>query len=161
MGSLRSQGRRLRSIARISAKRAVTSDAGGEARRARQRFARGDDREAAAHFVVDRFFLGKIPLPQRRQAIGAQAFLRKRRYLPREPDRMRHRLAAADDAVGEPHTQRLVRADGTAGEDQVDRLRMADQPRQADGAEIDQGHAEAAAEDAEGCIVGDHAHVGP
>jgi hypothetical protein len=38
---------------------------------------------------------------------------------------------------------------------------MADQPRQADGAEIDQGHAEAAAEDAEGRILRDHAHVGP
>jgi catechol 2,3-dioxygenase-like lactoylglutathione lyase family enzyme len=38
---------------------------------------------------------------------------------------------------------------------------LPDQPRQADGAEIDQRHAEAAAEDAEGGILGDHAHIGP
>ena len=38
---------------------------------------------------------------------------------------------------------------------------MADQPRQADGAEIDQRHAEPAAEDAEGGVLGDHAHVRP
>jgi hypothetical protein len=38
---------------------------------------------------------------------------------------------------------------------------IADQPRQADGAEVDQRHTEAAAEDAEGRVLGDHAHVRP
>ena len=38
---------------------------------------------------------------------------------------------------------------------------MPDQPRQPDGAEIDQRHAEAAAVDAEDRILGDHAHIGP
>ena len=38
---------------------------------------------------------------------------------------------------------------------------MADQPRQPDGAEIDQRYAKTPAEDAEGGIFGDHAHVGP
>ena len=57
--------------------------------------------------------------------------------------------------------KRFGAADRAAGQDQVDRLGMADQPRQADGAEIDQRHAEAAAEDAEGGVLGDDAHVGP
>src|SRR6478735_8297791 len=48
-----------------------------------------------------------------------------------------------------------------AGEDQIDRRRMADQPWQADGAEIDQGYAETAAEDAKSRVVGDHAHIRP
>jgi hypothetical protein len=38
---------------------------------------------------------------------------------------------------------------------------MTDQPRQADGAEIDQRDAKTAAEDAEGGVLGDDAHVGP
>jgi hypothetical protein len=38
---------------------------------------------------------------------------------------------------------------------------MADQPRQADGTEVDQRHAESAAEDAEHGALADHAHVGP
>ena len=69
--------------------------------------------------------------------VGAQAFLREARDLPRQGDRVGNGLAAADDAIGEPHAQRFLRADRAAGEDQIDRLRMADQPRQADGAEID------------------------
>jgi hypothetical protein len=38
---------------------------------------------------------------------------------------------------------------------------MTDQPRQPDGAEIDQRHAEAAAEHAEDGVLGDHAHIRP
>ena len=38
---------------------------------------------------------------------------------------------------------------------------MADQARQADSAEIDQRHAEPTAEDTEGRVLRDHAHVGP
>ena len=38
---------------------------------------------------------------------------------------------------------------------------MADQPRQADGAKIDQRYAEAAAEDAKDSALADHAHVRP
>ena len=74
---------------------------------------------------------------------------------------MRARFAATDDAIGEAHAQRLLCADRAAGEDQIDCLRMADQPRQADGAEIDQGHAKTAAENAEGRVVCDHAHIRP
>ena len=155
------RGRQLMSVARVIRKRAVAADAGSKPRRARQRFAGGDDLEPATHFIGDRLFLGKIPLPQCRQPIGAQAFLREARDLPRQRNRMRASLAAADDAVGEPHAQRLVRADRAAGENQIDRLGMADQPRQADGAEVDQGHAETAAEDAKSRVVGDHAHIRP
>ena len=87
--------------------------------------------------------------------------MRKLRNIPRQRDGLRRGFAPADDAIGEPHAQRLLRADRAAGEDQIDRLRMADQPRQADGAEVDQGHAEAAAENAEGGVLGDHAHISP
>ena len=63
--------------------------------------------------------------------------------------------------VGKAHPQRLGAADRASGQNEVDRLRMTDQARQPDGAEIDQRHAEAAAEDAEGGVLGNDAHVGP
>ena len=74
---------------------------------------------------------------------------------------MRARLAFGYETVGEAHAQRLRAADRTSGENEIDGLRMANQSRQPDGAEVDQRHAESAAEDAEGGVVGDHAHVGP
>ena len=58
------------------------ADAGGKARRARQRFARGDHLEPAAHFVGDGVLFLEVPLPQRRQPVGAQAVLREGRDLP-------------------------------------------------------------------------------
>src|ERR1700723_1668358 len=70
----------------IPAERAVASDAGGKARRAGQRFAGGDDLEPAAHFVGDRLLLRQIPLPQRRQPVGAQAGLREARDVLGERD---------------------------------------------------------------------------
>ena len=81
--------------------------------------------------------------------------------LLRQCDRVGAGFALGHQAVGKAHPQRLGAADRASGEDQVDRLGMADQPRQADGAEIDQRHAETAAEHAEGGVLGDDAHVRP
>ena len=139
----------------------MPSGAGGKARGARQRFARGDHREPAAHFIGDGVLLLEVPLPQRRQPVGAQAGLRKGRDLPGQRDRLRAGFAFGHQAIGKAHAQRLGAADRASGQDEIDRLRMPDQPRQPDGAEIDQRHPEPAAEDAEGGVLGDHAHVGP
>ena len=71
------------------------------------------------------------------------------------------RFALQHQAVGEAHAQRFFSAHRTPGEDEIHRLRMPDQPRQPYGAEIDQRHAETAAENAEGGVLGNDPHVRP
>src|SRR5260221_1494324 len=62
-----------------ASERAMPADPGGKSRSARQRLARGDHFEAAAHFVGDGVFFPEIPLPQRREPVGAHAGLREAR----------------------------------------------------------------------------------
>ena len=56
---------------------------------------------------------------------------------------------------------RLVAAHAPAGEDEVERGAGPDEPGEADGAPVDEGHAPAAAEDAEHGVVGGDAEVAP
>jgi len=81
-------------------------------------------------------FLGKVL--RSADSRRAQAFCGKR-AIPRSA--IACAQLPADDAVGEPHAQRFMRADRAAGEI---RSIAWEWPisRQADGAEIDQGHAE-------------------
>ena len=71
------------------------------------------------------------------------------------------RLARRDDAVDEADPLGLDAVDAAAGEDQVDRPAVADQPRQADRAEVDERHAEAPAVDAERGVGGGDPQVAP
>ena len=120
-----------------------------------QRFAGGDDLEPAAHLVGNRLFLFQVPLAAAPIA-GRPAcnFAGSARYP--WPMRWRargfHPSAPADWRV--PCARLRQAADRASGQDQVDCLGMADQPRQPDGAEIDQGDAKAAAEDAESGVPG-------
>ena len=132
-----------------------------KARGAGQRFAGCDHLEPAAHFIGDGVFLFEVPLPQRGEPVRAHAGLRKPRDVFGKRNGVRARLAFRHQTVGEAHAQRFFAADRAAGENEVHRLRMPDQPGKADGAEIDQRHAEAAAIDAEDRILGDHAQIGP
>ena len=85
----------------------------------------------------------------------------KARDILGQRNRVRAGFAFGHQAVGKPYAQRLGAADRASRENEIDRLGMTDQSRQPDGAEIDQRHAEAAAEDAEYGVLGDDAHIGP
>ena len=63
--------------------------------------------------------------------------------------------------VDQAHGQRLFGAHLPAGEDEVEGPALADQPGEPDRAAVDEGHAEAAAEDAEGGVGGGHPQVAP
>src|SRR5206468_995614 len=71
------------------------------------------------------------------------------------------RPPALDQAVREPHAERLLARHTPPGEDHVHRLAVADEPRQAHRAEVDQRHAPAPAEDAEDGVRGRDAEVAP
>ena len=70
----------------------------------------------------------------------------------RAPRRRRGPDPAATTRLTSPMRERLVGADRPAGEDQVERAAGADQPRQPHGAAVDERHAPAPAEDAEGRV---------
>jgi len=54
-----------------------------------------------------------------------------------------------DDTIDKPDMQSLVCSNGASREDEVEGPSVADHPRKADRAEVDQGHAEPAIEDAQ------------
>ena len=101
------------------------------------------------------------PLVQRRGAVVAHAGLGEGRQLGGQLQGDIEGAAGGGQAVGEADVIGLPGGDFAAGEDQVHGPRLADQARQAHGAQVDQRHAEPAAEDAEGGVVGGDAQVGP
>ena len=64
------------------------------------------------------------------------------------------RLAFRRHAVGETHDQGLGGDDRASGQDKVHGPGVPDQAGQANGAEVDEGHAPAAAENAEDRVLG-------
>ena len=113
----------------------------------------------------------RTPAPARRAAAGraggarsagrCAGILRERGDLAGERERGRERLALGDDAVREAHRERLVGADGRPVRIRSIARLIADQPRQPDRAAVDQRHAEAAAEHAEGRRPRGDAQVAP
>src|SRR5690606_24800018 len=72
------------------------------------------------------------PLPDGRDAVGAQAGLREPRQLGGERKRSIERLAVVAEPVGEANGKTFLRVHLAAGEDQVHRTAVADDARQAD-----------------------------
>lgn len=70
-------------------------------------------------------------------------------------------MARLDQAIGQAHAQRFFARYAAAGQNQVECMAVADEAGQADGAEVDQRNAEAAAEDAEYRIARRHAQIAP
>src|SRR3546814_18545091 len=71
------------------------------------------------------------------------------------------RLAGSGEAVDQAHGPGLLALHATAGEDEVEGVAVADEAGQPDGAAVDQGHAPAAAVDAEGGGGGGDPQVAP
>ena len=94
-------------------------------------------------------------------AVRAQADLRECGELVGQRQRRRQRLARGDHAVGQPQGESLRRRHGASGEDQVHGPPVPDDARQADGAEVAQRHAEAAAEHSEDGVLGGDTQVAP
>src|SRR5436190_7080733 len=110
------------SILNGSRELAVTASARGKACRARKRLAGCNDFQPAAHLVGDRLLLRKIPLPQCRKPVGAQAGLRETRDIFCQFNGVRACFALGHHTVGEADPQRLGTADRPPGENKIDRL---------------------------------------
>ena len=100
-------------------------------------------------------------MPAQAGAVTAHTGLREVRYRRRELARRGERLPRGHHAVGEADGQRFLRIDRAAGEDEVHRAALADQPRQAHRAAVDQRHTPAAAKDTEHRRLVGHAQVAP
>ena len=70
-------------------------------------------------------------------------------------------LARLAEPVDQPHLVGLLAGYPSSGEHEIHRPRLPDQPRQPDGAAVDERDTPAAAEDTEDRIAGRHAQVGP
>ena len=104
--------------------------------------------ELSLHCVGDR----RAPLRLGRGSVVSKALLGECSEARGELDCCLKRVARLDDPVGETHGSGLLRVDGSTGQDHVECSRLADQAREPDGAAVDEWHAEATAEDAEGGV---------
>ena len=96
---------------------------------------------------------------ERRCPVGQQAGLREAGDLPGHGHGGGQCLAIVHQPVGQAQGEGLFGIDRPAGEDHVERPAHADEPRQPHRTTIDQRHAPAAAEHAEGGAAGGHAQV--
>jgi hypothetical protein len=78
-----------------------------------------------------------------------------------ERDRGGECSARRNDPRRQTHTQRFLRAHWPPGEDEVEGLPLADEPGQAHGAAVDEGHTPPPAEHPEHRVVGHHPQVAP
>src|SRR3546814_9030560 len=102
-----------------------------------------------------------MPLSIGAQPVAVHAGLREGGDLFCKLDRGAQRLAVGDDTVGQADALRFVGSNRAPGQDHVERAALADDPRQADGAAVDQRHTPAAAIDAEYRAGGGDAEVAP
>src|SRR5437660_1428383 len=141
--------------------RAVAAHSAGEPRCPLRRLARPESVDPVAVLGHQRGLERQRPLLVRRQAIAAQAVLREGGQLAGQLQRRLPRLARLHRAVGQPHGQRLLPADRPPRQDQVQGPALADEPREAHGAAVDQGDSPAAAEHAEDGVACRHPQVAP
>ncbi len=141
--------RRRAETARGSGGGAVAAGAGGEAGGARLRLAGAEHLEAELRLPRRARRSGRGPTARRTsggRCAGSPAGTPRARG-PARPRRRARRPARPAGWRGP--SQGLVAADAPPGEDQVEGVAVADQPRQPDGAAVDQRHAPAPAVDAE------------
>lgn len=113
-----------------------------------------DDLEPAPQLVAQRILVRERPLFVGRKSVGPEAPLREASQVMRQADRGGEGLAARHQAVGQTHPQSLLPLYPSAGQDQVHGVAVPDDPGQPHRPEIEQGDAEAAAEDPEDRILG-------
>ena len=94
-------------------------------------------------------------------AVGEHRLLRERRDLLGELEGAIEMAARLDDLVDEADPVRLLGVDGAAGEDHLEGAAHADDPWQALGAAVDQGHAPSPLEETEGRAAGGDPQVAP
>src|SRR5256886_7430990 len=101
------------------------------------------------------------PLVDHALAVAPQGPLRKRGDVPSHLLRFGQRLARFDQAFGKANSMGFLGGYGAARQDELESPALADQPRQAHRAEVDQRYAEPAVEYTEGCVAGRDPEVAP
>jgi len=124
-------------------------------------FARGDDVDPAPVLLAYRLPPAERPLVHCASPVGAQAGLGHAGDLPAELLRLGKGAAGLDQALDETDLQRFLGGHGAASKDQVEGPTVPDEAGQAHRAEIDQGHAKPAIEDAQRRTTRGHPEVAP
>lgn len=135
--------------------------AGAEWPCARERLARGEGGAPVVQLVARGGVELQVPLLVHRRLVTAQAGLRERGALVRKSDGGGAGRARLHQALHEPDRSQLLARHPPSGEEEVESTALPDEPRQAHRAEVDERHADAAAEDPEDRVAGGDAQVAP